>query len=391
MKKWPRAKVLILHHFMPQWRLDFFESLRQVLDDRGMELNVLYGRLRNENAAKKDEVDLPWGFFRENRVLRTPVGGFVWQPSLDQVVKHDLVIVNQHNRLLMNHVLMVLRRMHRIRLGFWGHGLNLQDRADSLGNKLKRRLLHECDWWFAYTEGVKTIIKANGYPEARITVVQNAIDTAGLSRAYALESQDAGAQVRQTLGIGTGPVGIFCGGMYKEKRIPFLLDAARELWRKHPDFHLLVVGDGPDASMVRAFATENSWVHYVGPKFGNERIPYFQASDVFLMPGLVGLAVLDSFALETPMITTTYPFHSPEIEYLIDGQNGRMTADDLSSYVDCVSEVLKSPVQLERLRAGCRAAHPLYTLEAMVDRFAGGVCRALGRNPLNDSHMERRG
>jgi glycosyltransferase involved in cell wall biosynthesis len=363
---------------MPQWRLDFFDRLRGTLDQCGIELNVMYGRLQNENASKRDEVTLSWGIFRDNSVLHTRFGDIVWQPAMDLAWNHDLVIVNQHNRLVVNHALMALRPLHRFKLGLWGHGVNLQDRADSAGNRMKRMLMRRCDWWFAYTEGVKRTVTANGFPEERITVVQNAIDTAGLATAYQALPADAGALVRRDLGIADGPVGIYCGGMYAEKRIPFLIEAASALRQREPGFHLIVVGDGPDGRIVREFAATHPWVHPVGPLFGVERVPYFAAADVFLMPGLVGLAVLDSFALETPMITTNYPYHSPEIEYLVNGENGFITANDLGSYVDRVASLLAAPRELSALRAGCRASYPWYSLEEMVRRFAGGVTSALG-------------
>jgi glycosyltransferase involved in cell wall biosynthesis len=243
---------------------------------------------------------------------------------------------------------------------------------------MKRALMRRCDWWFAYTEGVKRTVAGSGFPAERITVVQNAIDTAALARAYKALPPDAGSRVRQELGIGDGPVGIYCGGMYAEKRIPFLIEAATALKQREPGFHLIVVGDGPDSRIVRDFAADHPWVHPVGPMFGSARVPYFAAADVFLMPGLVGLAVLDSFALETPMITTTYPFHSPEIEYLVDGENGRITANDLGSYVDRVASLLVSPRELAALREGCRAAYPRYSLDEMIRRFAEGITAALG-------------
>jgi glycosyltransferase involved in cell wall biosynthesis len=385
-----KPKVIILHHFMPQWRLDFFHALRSALEREGVELNVLYGRLLNANATKKDEVTLPWGTFRENHVMHTRFGDLVWQPGLDLAWQHDLVIVNQHNKLLVNHALMALRTLRRFKLGLWGHGLNLQDRSDSAGNRVKRLLMRQCDWWFAYTEGVKRIVTESGFPADRVTVVQNAIDTAGLAKAYRELPAGTGARVRQELGIGDGPVGIYCGGMYPEKRLPFLLEACQALRQREPGFHAIIIGDGPDAGIVHSFAADHPWVHCVGPQFGNARVPFFAAADLFLMPGLVGLAILDSFALETPMVTTSYPYHSPEIEYLVNGENGCITPDDLTAYVDRVAALFHSPAEREMLRQGCRAAYPHYSLEEMVNRFAGGITSALGHTADREEERESR-
>jgi glycosyltransferase involved in cell wall biosynthesis len=100
-------------------------------------------------------------------------------------------------------------------------------------------------------------------------------------------------------------------------------------------------------------------------------------SDVFLMPGLVGLAVLDCFALETPLLTTNFPYHSPEIEYLEAGVDGIVSENSLEAYVPAVVEVLRSEELRQRLKLGCRQKARRYTTQNMVDNFSHGIQNAL--------------
>jgi L-malate glycosyltransferase len=370
-------RVLILYHYMPQWRRDFFDRLRGVLAGRDIALDLIYGRLKNRNASKGDEVQVPWGVFRENRVIRIAGQELYWQPALRDALQYDLVIVNQWNRLLINYVLMVLRHCSRARLALWGHGRNLQTSSTTLGNRMKMLHIRQCDWWFAYTEGVKRIVAAEGFDPDRITVVQNAIDTRFLAEAYANVSVEEVAALKATLGIVGGPVAIFSGGMYLEKRIAFLVSACRGIKAVLPGFHMIFIGAGPDAGLVREFAASAPWVHYVGTKFGRERVPYFKLARAHLMPGLVGLALLDSFAMLTPMVTCQYPFHSPEIEYLNSGYNGLMTADTLEAFVSTTVKLLTDDEMHAHLVQGCSVDRETYTLDAAVNRFAEGVCAAL--------------
>jgi len=145
---------------------------------------------------------------------------------------------------------------------------------------------------------------------------------------------------------------------------------------------MIFIGGGIDAYLIEDAAREHSWIHYLGPVFGDEKIPLFAISKVFLMPGLVGLNILDTFALETPLVTTDVPFHSPEIEYLIDGENGRMVekSDDPKIYGDAVIDLLINDSERQKLIVGCRTARERYTLETMVDRFTEGVIQALHKN-----------
>jgi len=53
-------------------------------------------------------------------------------------------------------------------------------------------------------------------------------------------------------------------------------------------------------------------------------------------------------------------------------------SNDPSVYAAQVSNLLRNDGAREKLIAGCRAAREKYTIEEMVERFAGGIIRALG-------------
>jgi glycosyltransferase involved in cell wall biosynthesis len=82
---------------------------------------------------------------------------------------------------------------------------------------------------------------------------------------------------------------------------------------------------------------------------------------------------VDSFALRTPLVTTHWPLHSPEFEYLQDGRNSLIVAGDPEGYAEGVVRALSDPALLERLRQGCVADADRYTIEGMSRRFADGV------------------
>jgi glycosyltransferase involved in cell wall biosynthesis len=96
------------------------------------------------------------------------------------------------------------------------------------------------------------------------------------------------------------------------------------------------------------------------------------------MPGLVGLAVLDSFALQTPTVTTHYPFHSPEIEYLENGVNGIIAANTLQDYAQAVTDLLQNDAKRRQLVEGCKISATKYTIDQMVNNYAGGILKCLG-------------
>jgi glycosyltransferase involved in cell wall biosynthesis len=305
----------------------------------------------------------------------------VWQPVLGLCSGADLVVVQQELKYVLNPVLLGWRRVGGPRVGFWGHGCNFQASGEGGFRRFVRAGLARLpDWWFAYTEGSARVVSSYGYPSDKLTVVRNTIDVKGLQALARGISLDEVWQVRCRYGIFSPHVGLFCGGLYGHKRLDFLLEAALEVRRRVPDFELVVVGDGPGRERVLQATASFSWIHWVGA-FQDRRssLPFWLMASVLLMPGLVGLVVVDSFALGVPIVTTDYPFHSPEIEYLKNGFNGRLVpcGERVSEYASAVSSLLTSPVELSSLQVGALSSVGDYEMGGMVSRFGEGVFGAL--------------
>ncbi len=377
-----RPKVVILYKLLPQYRKAFFELLKKKLDEAGVELILVYGDPEAADASKKDVVDITWAHKIRNRTFRVFGGTFYWQPCRRFLKDADLVIVEQANKLLVNYYLGALRLLGLVRLAFWGHGKNFQARpGDTLSETVKRFLCSKVDWWFAYNATSAAVVKSMGFPEERITLVQNAIDTRALSEAKEnVTARDLDA-LRGRLGLRGGNVAIYSGAMYREKRIPFLLDACQRIKKQVPDFEMIFLGAGPDEGLIRDAEERHDWIHYEGPRFEREKVPYCMLSKLLLMPGLVGLVILDAFALGIPLITTSVPYHSPEIEYLENGVNGEVVtpADDPEAYALRVAFLLKHEDARRVLVEGCRCAANKYTIETMAENFFRGVCAAVGK------------
>ncbi|MEW6591026.1 MAG: glycosyltransferase family 4 protein, partial [Pseudomonadota bacterium] len=298
------------------------------------------------------------------------------QPVGRYVAGADLVIVTQENKLLQNHLLMALPR--RFKLAFWGHGANLQSgRPDGFKERFKRWTTNRVDWWFAYTQMSEGLVRAAGFPGDRITLLNNAVDTSELRRLRQSVTAEEVRALRTALGLSAGPVGVFVGSLYADKRLDFLFEAASAIRVQVPDFHLLIVGEGPERAKVEAWCAVHPWARWVGAKFGRDKVAHLAVAQIMMNPGLVGLGILDSFVCGVPMLTTDCGIHSPEIAYLENGVNGLMTSNDPQSYEGACVRLLQDPAELNRLRAGCEASASEYTVENMAQRFADGIERCL--------------
>src|SRR5262249_20738395 len=98
---------------------------------------------------------------------------------------------------------------------------------------------------------------------------------------------------------------------------------------------------------------------------------------LLLVPGAVGLVALDSFALGIPLVTTNWPWHGPEFEYLTPGANAVVTGDHIDDYAREIQHYLSNEEELGMMKAACLAEAPRFSVEKMAQNFANGVCLAL--------------
>lgn len=377
-------KAVIFQYRLLHYRTALFGRLKTACEDRGVDLRLVCGQPTRREAGRGDDAVLDWADKVENRYL--PVGrrDVLWQPFPSEHRDAKLVVVMQENRLLSNYPLLFLPRNPERRLAFWGHGRNLQSpRPGGVLERWKRMMVGRVDWWFAYTQATRRILLGDGYPDERITVLDNALDNEAFQRDLCSIGEEDIVRIREELGAPSGTtIGLFCGSLYPDKRIDYLIEAADRIHKSlDENFVLVVVGGGPSASEVASAARTRLWMKCVGVKKGRDKAGYFRLADVVLNPGAVGLHVLDAFCAGIPMVTTKDARHGPEIAYLEDGHNGVVVEGRPEDYAGAVTALLGDAELLQRIREQAKRSAGVYTLEHMVDSFASGIeqCLALPR------------
>jgi glycosyltransferase involved in cell wall biosynthesis len=374
-----RRRVSFVTLVRAHYRKRFHELVRDLLASRGIDYELIYSDLISETFSKKiDESDLSWA--KKVKVYSINIGSrrVYWQSAVGAVMGSDLVIVGQENRLLFNYWAH-LTRCFGNHLAYFGHGRNFNEQTETFEAKFKEFLAKRVDWWFAYTEKTRQILTGYGFPADRITVINNAIDTSEIRRVSSEIDESQLATLRANLGISTNRVGVYVGRLYNIKRVDFLIDAAIEIRRQVPDFKLIVVGGGSDSDRMKIAAVANPWIIYLGARYGREKVEILRLGRVFMMPGAVGLSILDCAAAGIPMVTTAYPSHGPEIDYLEPGRTGIIVNDwqNPKAYADAVVSILCDDALYKRLAIGAWDVGTHYTIEKMAQCFADGVVDAI--------------
>lgn len=376
-----RAKVTVLQHRLLHYRVGLFEKVRAECARRGIEVHLLHGQASPQEALKKDTGAVAWAHRVNNRFITIGGRDILWQPFPKDLRDSDLIIIMQENRILSNYPIMVRGWLGKTKVAYWGHGRNFQsDAPGGLREQWKSVLLGKVDWWFAYTGLTRKILVDHGYPDAKITCLNNAIDNDAFVADLNKVDHDMLAELDADVALGAGaPLGIYCGSLYPDKRLDLLAHAAELIHAAIPSFRLAVIGDGPSRSMLEGMLMKHNWARCVGVKRGMEKAAYFKRAKVVLSPGAVGLHVLDSFCAGVPMFTTANARHGPEIEYLEHGKNGFVLADDPKAYAEAVIGLLQNDPRYKAVSAAAKVASERYTLDNMALNFVDGIEACLGR------------
>ncbi len=370
--------VAIVQRVITHYRMSFYRHLADSLDKKDIKLTVFAGYARPKEAFKDALDDLECGVRILNRYL---FGDIYWQPLIGRLKDFDLVIVEQANSALLNYPLILRRKLFGKTplIAYWGHGATLhRRRAKPVRGSVKRFLTHQVDYWFAYTDLSRSLVMSAGVPEDRICLVNNSTDTSDISEAYEACANTDRTSIRNDLGLNEdGPVLVYCGRLYENKALPFLIESCRIARKRLPNMSLLVIGDGPLSAWLGDMSDKEAWIKPVGALYGEEKARALLAGNIFVLPSHVGLSILDGFAAGLPVVVARFDNHCPEIVYLQDGINGVLTDAVPGAYAESLVRLAKDNALRRRLGEAARRMAAHFSVAGMASNFAEGVEQAL--------------
>lgn len=372
-------KVLIYQYRLLHYRTELFEKIRRRCEKDGIEIILIHGQATKFESLKKDEGFLPWAIPVKNKYIRLKSRDILWQPVTKNILNADLIIFMQENRLISNYFIQLLGIFLRYKTAYWGHGYNFQSsNPTGIREKWKKFLINSVDWWFAYTKMTFDYVEKNNFPQQKIVCLNNAIDTDHFKQQIDSVEQKDLFELRENLGIkANSEIALFCGSLYRQKRIDVIVESAILIKKQIPNFNLIVIGDGPLKNELVELAKEHAWIHVVGVKNGIEKAKYFKLASIMFNPGLVGLHVVDAFCASLVMVTLKDSAHSPEIAYLEDKKNGLIIDGGSPEYAEAIIYLYKNPDLLASMQNHAKQSSDIYTLDNMVENFAHGIKRAV--------------
>lgn len=227
-----------------------------------------------------------------------------------------------------------------------------------LTRALETYVLRHADAVTVICEGLKRDIVERGIPEARITVIPNAVDIASFTM-----GRERDADMARELGIADKPVLGFIGSFYAYEGLELLLRAMPAIIDARPDMRLLLVGGGPQEADLKALSAElklQDRVIFTGRVSHNQVQHYYDQVDVFVYPRLrmrltelvTPLKPLEAMAQGKLVVASDVGGHR---ELIRPGETGELfPAGDPQALADSVLALLEQHDDWERRRQNGR-------------------------------------
>ncbi|MGU3357836.1 glycosyltransferase [Microbacterium sp. M4A5_1d] len=358
-------ELSIVQPYVPRYRVAFFDGLERALRDDDVRLRVIAGEPTKSQKARGDSATAGWLETVAPRIveigsrhLSLTYSRSLWRGS-------DAVIVPHQGSSL--DAMSALAHRGQARVGVWGHIASYTSPLNAVDGLVERWQLRRAHHVFAYTPGGAEFARNAGVAPRDITTVMNTIDSDELRSALdQLSVAEAQAALRAR-GVPDGPYLAYIGGLDESKRIRFLAAALDLAHRRGADVHIVVLGRGDQAELLDR-AVARGQVTRLGYGGVAEKAAVLRGARAVVNPGRVGLLAVDCLASRTPLITTDWPWHAPELEYLRGEDFTQVVADDAGAF----AEAMAATMQGASPRRVADWPDPP-TLDDMVENFRRGV------------------
>jgi len=333
----PGKRILLISNRLMHYRVSVYNYFWRHFRENGWDFVVMTNELQreNQNQSQFELIQKPFDF----RQYRAEV----------KRLKPDAVILFLHMKDRILWPLIHWLKLSGIPVAIWTKARNLDDVDNRLRNLLFDYLHAISDGLILYTASLDRFIKPRH--RKKVFAANNTINFEDFP-----EISESKEEIKRDLGIPFQKVVLFAGRIAEEKnrkKVDHLIDMFRDLDRS--DVGLAIVGSGLNPELAARMNPDNT--RYLGEVHDPENRQIsriFKMADVCSIPGHVGLGLNQAFFWGLPMVTEQGN-QPPEIEYLRDGENGFLVAeDDRAALRERVLRLLDNDVERRRMSENAR-------------------------------------
>ncbi len=207
--------------------------------------------------------------------------------------------------------ILLLNRIRGVKSIVWSHGINLQKKDQPLKNILYYLRQYLANALIIYTPNQSRYIRTN---HSKLFIAYNTLNFYSFPEIL-LSKEDLKSKYNLA---GNNVILTVARFDMNNRKVDHLIELS-DLIEK--SFHILIIGPGLTKEQILQIESRKN-IKYLGPIYDEKIIcEYYKMSDIFVMPGAIGLALNQAFYFGTPVILESVP-QGPEAYYLSDGNNG---------------------------------------------------------------------
>ncbi len=345
------GRLALQQRVLPGYRVPFFDLLAGQCTG-GMSLFA--GQARAEEMIVSGRTQIANFYEAKNMHLFRGMFYLCYQQRMTRWLEEyhpDALIVEANPRYLSTPS--AVRWMHQRGRKVIGWGLGS---PHIRGIRKNRRLafINQFDGMIAYSQRGADEYAELGFPREKIFVAHNSVSLAPE------KMPDHGSLTMDH------PSVLFVGRLQARKRVDSLLRACAEMESKP---RLMIVGDGPERSALEILAkTIYPTAEFIGAKHGDKLKPYFEAADLFVLPGTGGLAVQEAMSHGLPVIVAKGD--GTQDDLVRAGNGWQIPPEDYAALVSTMKTALSDSARLREMgKESFRIVSQEINIQKMVEAF----------------------
>lgn len=385
MKRKP--KVIILYRVVQEWRRPVFERLAQKLD-----LAVFHGpdfvgsKVVNSKKEtifrRKKLISFKLRKPSKNGLIAMPISPFLFFSLIKE--SPDVIITEGASNLFNALVGFIYCKIFGKKFIWWSLGKLTGTQHTGFRKKidiLVKHLEKNSNAIISYSSTGKKYFESVGALTENIFVAVNVVDTAAKKIELEKNKFDLVLKNKEDFTI------LSVGALTSYKRIDVLIKAFAKIQNQIPHARLLVVGDGPERKNLEDLAHKLgiTKIEFTGKVFDGV-YRYFTIADVFVMPGLGGLAVSEAMLYGVPVIASVGDGCEKDlISHGVDGLiDEKLNETSLATYLTELAENQKKLSAMQKA-----AAHKIET-QYNIHTYLAKVLAAIQHVQNNKKYPEKR-
>jgi len=254
----------------------------------------------------------------------------------------------------------------------------LKDTVETMLKEYMRR----CQHIVIPSESMKEILVNDYGLHDRFTVIPTGIDL----EPYRVAD---GKTIRAHMGWNSDKVLVSTGRLAEEKNWPVLLQAAQKVYKKHSNFRVVLIGDGPQRNELETLVTElgiEDRVTFTGQIPFSEVAAYLKAADLFGFASITetqGLVTMEAMAAGLPAVAVDASGTRDIIE---NGKQGYLVPNDASALAKSIMHLLESTERMHKFKSNALKRAKAFDVKSCTKQLVDVYKQAI-QDKMNEKYV----